>query len=430
MGENPREIAFRILTRRGSGSDYVEKLLEQELAGSPMTASDRGLCQELVFGVVRWRATLDWLVARKTKDRAQNAGIRSLLHLGLYQLFWMRVPDHAAVHETVELGKRMGFGPRAGFLNAVLRGYGREREATSSALESLKTTDPALGFSHPPLLFTRWEQRWGRDAAIALLDWDNRPPPTYARWNSLKGDVATLEMRWQKEGVDFQPREFIWMGRHRIFELLSHPPLAECESFEDGLFYIQDPSTLLAVEILDAQPGETILDLCAAPGGKTTAIAQAMGNRGHIIALDPQPARLKLLEENCLRLGANCVTPAAEAAPQLYDRILVDAPCSNTGVLRRRVDLRWRIRPSEWERLRKTQSSLLAQAVPQLKPGGVMIYSTCSLEPEENEQVVQSFLAENPTFALETKRQLTPFQDKVDGTFVARFKSLSSTAPA
>jgi 16S rRNA (cytosine967-C5)-methyltransferase len=419
-GEKPREIAICVLRQRGPGADFVEILLERELDRHALSPPDRALCQELVYGVVRWQKTLDWLMDRKTGGRAQNVSIRALLHLGLYQLFWLqRIPDHAAVHETVELAKRLGFGPRAGFLNAVLRGFIRERQQTREALESLKKTDPAAGYSHPSWLVEHWQTRWGAAQTAQLLDWNNRPPPTFARLNELKTDVSRLAARWQQEGVDFEERHWDWTGPRLVFELLRHPPLASLGSLQDGWFYVQDPGTLLAVAQLDPRPGETILDLCAAPGGKTTFIAQRMGNRGRIVARDNQPERLKRLEENCHRLGATCVE--FSAAPGEFDRILIDAPCSNTGVLRRRVDLRWRLEPAEIGRLAKAQLALLTQAAPNLKPGGTLVYSTCSLEPEENHEVVQCFLANHAAFKLENERLLLPFIEAVDGAYVTAF---------
>jgi 16S rRNA (cytosine967-C5)-methyltransferase len=186
---------------------------------------------------------------------------------------------------------------------------------------------------------------------------------------------------------------------------------------------VQDPSTLLAVEQLGPQPGETILDWCAAPGGKTTFIAQLMQNRGRVVAQDNQPDRLKLLQENCDRLGALCVevSPALPASGE-FDRVLIDAPCSNTGVMRRRVDLRWRLQPSEIQRLRDAQAALLAQAAPRVKAGGTLVYSTCSLEPEENEDVTGQFLKEHPGSELESQRQLLSFVEGVDGAYVARLR--------
>ncbi|MGC3960808.1 MAG: RsmB/NOP family class I SAM-dependent RNA methyltransferase [Verrucomicrobiota bacterium] len=221
---------------------------------------------------------------------------------------------------------------------------------------------------------------------------------------------------------DFLTRD--WTGDGLVFELKSHPPLASLESFQKGWFYIQDPSTLLAVRELDPRPGETILDLCAAPGGKTTFIAQLMNNTGRVVAQDNVPDRLKLIEENCKRLGITCAQISSHLTPisTLFDRILIDAPCSNTGVLRRRVDLRWRIQPTELERLRATQHELLEKAAKQLKPGGTLVYSTCSLEPEENTKLVKQFLATQPNFKLERERQLLPFVDGVDGAYVAKLK--------
>jgi 16S rRNA (cytosine967-C5)-methyltransferase len=420
-GQNPRQIAIRVLRQRRTSGEYVEKLLEGELARHALSAPDRALCQELVYGIVRWQRTLDWLVERKTGGRDQNAAMRVLLHLGLYQLFWLqRIPDHAAVNETVELAKHLGFGPRAGFLNAVLRGYIREREKTRLELEALKETDPAAGYSHPAWLVECWHARWGRSQTAQLLAWNNRPPPTFARLNTLKTDAARLTARWQEEGLDFEERQYDWTGPQLVFELRGHPPLASLGSFQEGWFYVQDPSTLLAARQLDPQPGETILDLCAAPGGKTTHIAQLMGQRGRLVARDSQPERLKRLQENCRRLGAACVD--FSAAPGAFDRILVDAPCSNTGVLRRRVEARWRVQSEEIGRLSQAQSALLSKAARELKPGGTLVYSTCSLEPEENEEVARKFLKEQPSFTLVNEQQLLPFIEGVDGAYVATFR--------
>jgi 16S rRNA (cytosine967-C5)-methyltransferase len=273
----------------------------------------------------------------------------------------------------------------------------------------------------------KWRKQFGDDNTRQLLEWNNRPPNTFARLNTLKTDAAKLADRWREENVtcDFVSRD--WLGENVSFELISHPPLASLGSFRDGWFYLQDPSTLLAPALLDAQPGENILDLCAAPGGKATFIAQQMNNTGKLIAHDLGPDRLRLIRENCQRLGvtnADIVMPTTGIQQMLtsFDRILVDAPCSNTGVMRRRVDLRWRIQSAEIERLRATQLDLLNQAATKLKSGGVMVYSTCSLEPEENSEVVQQFLAANPSFKLETERQLLPFVDDVDGAYVARLK--------
>lgn len=409
----------------------MEDLLETGLADAALSPRDRALCQEMAYGAVRWQGTLDWLIARKTTGRTQKTGLQNLLRLGLYQMFWLdRVPDHAVVNETVELAKRNGFGPQAGFVNAALRGYLRERDETERLLVQLKSTQPHLGYSHPEWLWRRSQERWGEEKAAALMEWNNSSPKNFARVNTLKTDAGKLLARWRDEGVEYDFIRRDWTGENLVFELKSHPPLERLASFREGWFYIQDPSTLLAVHVLSPQPGETILDSCAAPGGKTTFAAQMMENNGHIAACDVSAERLKLIQENCQRLGVTCVeerlleneresasTPPAE---RKFDRILVDAPCSNTGVMRRRVELRWRIQPTEIERLRTVQLDLLRRAARQLKPGGTLVYSTCSLEPEENSDAIRQFLAETPGFQLDHEQELLPFADAVDGAYVAR----------
>ncbi|HEX5221555.1 MAG TPA: 16S rRNA (cytosine(967)-C(5))-methyltransferase RsmB [Verrucomicrobiae bacterium] len=426
-GQKPREIAARVLGRRRIGEEFTETLLEQALANARLSSADRGLCHELVFGVVRWQATLDWLISRKTQGRTQKPALQDLLRLGLYQIFWLdRIPNHAAVHETVEMAKRAGFGPQSGFVNAILRGYLRETNKTRSALTELKRTQPALGWSHPEWLAQRWLGRFGEEDTQRLLEWNNTPPRTFARVNTLRTDAGKLVERWREENVDYDFVTRDWTGENLVFELKSHPPLSTLESFQRGWFYVQDPSTLFAVRELNPQPGENLLDLCAAPGGKTTFIAQLMNNEGRIVAHDIAPDRLKLIQENCTRLGVTAaeITSTLDLRPSTFDRVLVDAPCSNTGVLRRRVDLRWRIQPTEIDRLRATQLDLLRNAAKWLKPGGVLVYSTCSLEAEENDEVVKQFLAMEAGFRLEHQLELSPVKDAVDGAFIARLVRL------
>ena len=424
--QNPRQIAARILSQRLNSGEFTENLLEIALATVRLSPADRGLCHELVCGVVRWQATLDCLITRKTTPgREPRPALINLLRLGLYQIFWLdRIPPHAAVHETVEQAKRSGYGHQAGFINAVLRGYLREFDAVKKILADMKISQPALGWSHPEWLVEKWRKNFGEERTRQLLEWNNTPPKTFARVNLLKTDAGKLIERWREENVEYDFFTRDWTGENLAFELKAHPPLHSLPSFRDGWFYVQDPSTLLAVRELGAQPGESILDLCAAPGGKAMFIAQQMDNHGRLVAHDAFADRLKLIQQNCTRLGVTCAeaTSTFNFQPATFDRVLVDAPCSNTGVMRRRVDLRWLIQPHEIERLRGTQLDLLRQTVTVLKPGGVLIYSTCSLEPEENSEVVKTFLAANAAFKLETERQLLPIVDNVDGAYVAKLK--------
>ena len=417
------------MSQRLTSSEFTENLLETALATARLSPVDRGLCHELVCGVVRWQAALDRLIARKTTPgREQRPALQNLLRLGLYQIFWLdRIPPHAAVHETVEQAKHAGYGAQAGFINAVLRGYLREADEIKKILADMKNSQPALGWSHPEWLVEKWRKHFGDEKTRQLLEWNNTPPKIFARVNSLKTDAAKLVERWREENVEYDFCTRDWTGENLAFELKAHPPLNSLGSFRDGWFYLQDPSTLLAPALLGAQPGETVWDMCAAPGGKTTFIAQQMNNTGKIIASDIEPNRLKLVRENGARLGVSCVEAVVSSTinsqtETQFDRILIDAPCSNTGVVRRRVDLRWRISPEEILRLQKTQLELLQQAAIKLKPTGILVYSTCSLEPEENSEVVKQFLADNAEFTLKTERQLLPFTDGVDGAYVAKFQ--------
>lgn len=424
-----RDIAARVLLRRLQGSAFVEDLLDDAFTTTKMRPDDRRLAQEMVYGCVRWQGTLDWLVARKTEDRPQIPQVQVFLRLGLYQLFFLdRIPPHAACFETVEIAKRLGFVNQANFINAILRRSEADRAEIQLALADLRESQPALGYSHPEWLVDKWTARWGTDDTRRLLEWNNTAPITHVRVNTLKTTPEALLERWRlKEHVEYDFVTCPWADAGQVFALKTHPSIATMGSFRDGWFYVQDPSTLLAVQTLDAWAGESILDLCAAPGGKTAYIAQKMENDGELLACDTSPERLRLVTENCTRLGVTCVKtlalgdhPEAALLQRKFDKVLVDAPCSNTGVLRRRLDLRWRVRPEELDRLRATQSDLLRLAAAHLKPGGTLVYSTCSLEPEENADVVQEFLAAHPQFKLESERDLLPFRDGVDGAYVAK----------
>lgn len=377
---------------------------------------------------MRWQAALDWILARYARHANPKRGLQSILRIALYQIFYLdRVPPHAAVHQAVQQSREMGFGPQSGFVNAVLRQALRDQDILRNELQSLRSSDPAVAFSHPSWLVERWQSRLGTDATLQLLAANNSPARVFARVNTLKTSAGKLVERWREEGVDYDFRTYDWTGENLVFLLKKFRSLDKLESFRDGWFYIQDPSTLLSVSMLDPRPGEAVLDLCAAPGGKTTMIAQLMGNSGQIIAQDRAFDRLPMIRQNCARLGVTIVhaTKADSVVfPELnvaFDRILVDAPCSNTGVMRRRLDLRQRIRMEEIVRLQRVQSEILDHAVPLLKRGGRLVYSTCSIEPEENRINAEAFAARHPRFELECDRELIPGQVDCDGAYVARF---------
>ena len=422
--QKPREIAARVLCQWDQERVTAETLLSDALNGLPVP--DRGLCQELVLGVIRHRAWLDWLITQKVDGRRQQPLPLILLRLGLYQIFHLdRVPDHAAVNETVAIAQRYDLGNQRGFINAVLRNCLREKELWQERLALLRKNQPAIGYSHPQWLVQRWQDRWPNYAS--LLEWNNQPASVCARRNTQTTSVESLEAQWAQECLGFERLKFSWLKEGLMFRIKPKGSPAALPSFQEGKFYIQDPSTIASVQELDPRPEENILDLCAAPGGKTTAIAQRMQDIGSILATDIDDSRLDRLRENIERLGLRSIQPKAlhqidlkTAGP--FDRILVDAPCSNTGVMRRRVDVRWRLNASELPVLARAQINLLQRAAPLLKPGGILVYSTCSIEAEENEDVVTAFLRKHRNFRQETSRTLTPMQNGVDGAFVARLR--------
>ena len=427
--EKPREIAFQVLVNARQSTGYLENQIDHALRGHPCERRDAALCRELVLGVTRRKLTLEHWVLALTKGRKQPNKIQNLLALGLYQLFFLeRIPAHAAVSESVELAKTFIGKREAGFVNAVLRSAIRQRAALERDLAPDRPPCWSVAYSHPQWLIDRWLSFWSHSEVKTLLEWNNRPPCHYARRNPLKPEATTLSQIWNQEQLEHTLHNVDWWPEGELFQIHSVAQLAELDSFKRGLFYVQDPSTLLAVRAVDANPGQTVLDLCAAPGGKTTAIAATMANQGRIDALDNSPARLELLTSNLKRLGVTIASPQLNTSPSevadqaSHERILVDAPCSNTGVMRRRVELRWRLKLAEIHRLQKTQEQLLERAAKKLKPGGNLVYSTCSLDPDENQKVIKRFLSESPNYECTFERTLTPWNENVDGAYVATLR--------
>jgi 16S rRNA (cytosine967-C5)-methyltransferase len=413
---NAREAALELLDHWSRSRALADELIDKDLGPAGLLPADCALAMELFYGCLRQKFALEFLLA-SLAPKAPRTLIANVLKLGLYQLAFLRTPPHAAVNETVALAKRYASAAEARFVNAILR-----KAAAIDLTLALEKAAPWMRLSHPSWLWERWRKRWGQPDTVALCEWNNQPPFTYIRINTLKASTKPAD-------VAAEPTE-----NPLCWRVTNASGLFQGKSFMNGEYYIQDPSTLIAVDALDPQPGESVLDMCAAPGGKTTYIAQKMKNRGRIIAADSSNARLGLVAENCRRLGVEIVaTLACEGTrldrclrDQQFDRVLLDAPCSNTGVMRRRVDLRWRIEEREIMRLAVLQEKLLHAAAGFTKPGGVLAYSTCSLEEEENERVIEWFRKSHPRFVPETTRSTFPPRDNVDGTFVARFRNTNA----
>src|SRR6266481_5493275 len=390
---------------------FADSVISGLLAKADLTLSDRAFALELFYGVLRNLTLLDFWIGCLRHSRIES-NVRDILRIGLYQLFLLKTPEHAAVHETVMLAPQK----QRAVVNGILRAATRQR---SELLAGAKAQPLYVRTSHPQFLAERWQQHFGVENAEELCKWNNRPARIYGRINRLRIDPKTF--------LHVYPNSRQLPDNPDFIEFNTLPAAA----LASGHCYIQDPSTGLACQLLDPKPEEKILDACAAPGGKTSYLAQLMQNRGTIIACDRDSARLQILKDNMVRLGASIVRlirhdwtrdhlPKEIASIERFDRVLVDAPCTNTGVIRRRLDVRWRLRPEDFNRMPKEQFSITRALVRLLKPGGVLVYSTCSVEPEENEEVVNRVVAELPGLRLETERDSLPCRDGFDGAFAAK----------
>jgi 16S rRNA (cytosine967-C5)-methyltransferase len=404
-----RGLALVALQKWRSGERFADAILGQLLRSSDLAAPDRAFATELFYGVLRNLMLLDFWID-SLRSRHLDHDTRDLLRLGLYQLFVLETPEHAAVFETVALAK-----PKSrSLINAVLRSATRGK---ADLVRKASEEDLSVRTSHPRFLVTRWAQNFGEKETEALCDWNNRPAPVYARINRIK---------ISKEEFFAQHRDAEPLPGHENFVRLTNIPH---DSLAEGHCYIQDPSTAAACLLLDPKPGDRVLDACAAPGGKTGYIAKLMKNEGLILACDRDLSRVRTLQENLEKLGvgiSRCFPhdwTSRDPLPEnsAFDRILIDAPCTNTGVMRRRVDLRWRLVPESFSRMQIEQLEIVRATIPLLKPEGVLVYSTCSIEPEENEQVVRAILREFPFLKLGDQVSLLPFRDEFDGAFVAKF---------
>jgi 16S rRNA (cytosine967-C5)-methyltransferase len=407
-----RGVALAALRTWRTKKQFADAVISNALAKTALQPADRAFAVELFYGVLRNLTLLDFWI-RSLRRGHVDVDLRDLLRLGLYQIFITKTPEHAAVYETVEIAPK----GQSAIVNAVLRSAARDRQE----LQEKTASQPLhVRTSHPRFLIERWEEQFGTDAAEALCVWNNQPPPIYARINRLKIDREAFLERYRNARTLPNVSNFV--------ELSSLG-----QTLDQGDCYVQDPSTSLACELLQPKPGEKILDACAAPGGKTGYIAELMENQGLIVGCDREPGRLKALDENLSRLDvriakivchdwAKPISPQEILSEAPFDRILIDAPCSNTGVMRRRVDVRWRLKPADFVRMQMRQVEIARAVFPLLKPGGILVYSTCSLEREENEDVVQELIRTMSILQLEEERRSIPFQDNFDGAFAARFR--------
>jgi 16S rRNA (cytosine967-C5)-methyltransferase len=427
-----RECAFAVLRRVFEEEAWADRALQGEAGRLGLDARDRALATQLAFGAVQRARTLDFVIERlsgRSLDKLEP-GALAALRLGLFQLLFLdRIPAHAAVGESVELAKRSTRGA-GGLVNAVLRRAGREAPALLAAIE-----DPALRHSHPDWIAAMWGEALGASEAEALMAADNEAPEAVLRANTLRisRDELAERLPVASHPADGLPQALVLEAP---FDAHGSPLHGE------GLFMPQSRAAQAIALAVDPQPGERVLDLCAAPGGKTTHLAALMGGEGEVVAVERHSGRVAALARTAKRMGAGNVTvrhgdAARMDEPLAYDRVLVDPPCSDLGTLAMRPDARWRKQPGDPARLSGLQRSILEAGARSLKPGGVLVYSTCTISPAENEEMVGAFLADHPEFATEDPRsdlpvwdhprvpafrQSLPHRDGTDGFFFARLR--------
>jgi 16S rRNA (cytosine967-C5)-methyltransferase len=432
-----RACAYEVLRRVEDGA-WADRALQGEARRRGLDGRDRALATQLAFGAVQRQATLDHVIAQLSgREPARlDAPVRAALRLGLYQLLFLeRVPAHAAVTESVELVKAET--PRAaGFVNAVLRRAGGEAWKLVAALTEGTPEDAALKHSHPAWIARLWWERLGADDTRALMAADNRAPEPVLRANTLRTtrDELAAALPVASRPADGLPEALVL---EEPFDSHGSP------LWDQGAFMPQSRAAQAVARILGPEAGERVLDLCAAPGGKTTHLAALMGDEGAVTAVERDAKRAEGLARTARRMGATIVDvrhgDAAELdEPEAYDRVLVDPPCSDLGTLALRPDARWRKTPEDPPRLAKVQRRILAAGARALRPGGVLVYSTCTISPAENEELIAGFLAEHDAFALDPGppsdlpvwdhptvpgvRQTLPHRDGTDGFFVARLR--------
>lgn len=444
-----RALAAEILRKVDVEKAYADILLDHALRSRALSDADRALLTELVYGTLRWRGRIDALLSPQLDRPLAKADpvLRNLLRLAAYQLLFLdRIPAYAAVNEAVALAKSARGAKAAGFANAVLRNFLRKKsDGKKFAGEDDSIAALAAAYSHPEWLVKRWLEEFGLAETKLLLQANNQRAPLVLRVNSLKISRAELLRRFSDAGIHAAPAERAPQG----IRLESSGAVEKLPGFGEGLFQVQAESSQLIGYLLAPSPGERILDACAAPGGKSAHLAELMQDRGEVIAIDSSARGVKKIVENATRLGLRSVRAVQADArarwtgfdPESFDRVLVDAPCSGLGTLRGHPEIKWQRREGDLRRLSRLQVEILERAAGYLKPGGVLVYSTCTLIREENQQVVEGFLSREKSFELEQAAGYLPEQarpmargdfflalphrDDTDGFFAARLRKAS-----
>jgi 16S rRNA (cytosine967-C5)-methyltransferase len=414
--KNSRLVAAEIITQWLVDRRFPDRQLAK-------IQDDNAFIMEVVNGVVRKHNILRWL-EQGMVPKEPEPFFKAVLYVGLYQLLFMdNVEEYAALNETVEAAKGRPGGPgNASMVNAVLRRAQREREQIFLELEKQPED---IRLSHPDFLLERWRRQFGEIEARKLAEWNNQPPDTILRVEQAVISPSDFTAKLAEAGIELEAHPF--SDREKFYTLPRGLSVRNVPGYAEGWFTVQDPATSVSIDLLRPVPGESVLDACAAPGGKTAMIASRMKGEGQLVAMDLHDDRIATLKENMARLDlgwvelvqGDALAPQKALGDRKFDAILLDVPCLNTGVLRRRIDARWRVNSNRIKSMTETQYALLSACAELLKENGRIVYSTCSLEPEENEDLVARWVREHPGFSKEKARKTFPPKSGTDGTFAA-----------
>lgn len=436
---NARTKIIEILTKVETRQAFTDKLLDREI--DELNELDRSLVTEVVNGVLRWQYRLDWILSQLYVGEYENLipDVKNNLRASTYQLIYLdQIPAYAVLNEAVEIAKNKFNQKTANLINAILRNFLRQQKKLEYLEMQLEVLDRiAVKYSHPKWLVQRWIEFWGIDEVEPLCEYNNSRPRISVRINRSIADDKSFLRTLEENNIAYEVHkdfpDFVWIDNFSEFRKL--------EFLKKGWVSVQDVSAGIPVVLLDPNPGEYILDMCAAPGGKAGYIAERMQNDGFIIAIERHYSRAKFLQDNLSRLNIKIAQIICADSLQLpvkiqFDKILIDAPCTGFGVLNKRVDLRWKRTLQDIENMKNIQLRLLESAAKVVKPDGIIIYSTCTIDPEENEQVVETFIKNNPGFRMESLSnyvpeqylsqkysvQTFPHKHKIDGSFAVRIR--------
>lgn len=406
---NARYVAFIALKDVYENKGYSDIILNKYFKEINLKEKDKAFATRCVYGVLQWQRLLDYYIDKLSNKPVKKISFNLLilLRLGIYQLMFLdRVPERAAVYETVKVAHMIQEKKGSGFINGVLRNFTRKKK------ELKEPEDLSVKYSHPSWMVDLLKKSYGEEKAKEVCKVNNMIPAVFLRTNTLKTDRDELIKRLQQAGISSK----IGVYPADAIKVNSLQGLEQTQLFKEGCFYIQDINSMVVSYLANPGPGQEVGDLCSSPGGKTTHMAQFMENQGKIVAVDIHAHRLRLVKENCKRLGISNVEIVEGDCRELvnfgysekFDVTLVDAPCSSLGVLRKQPELKWRIEKKDIESIVKLQKELLKAAKKVTRPGGKIIYSTCTINPGENENLKEEFLAENPDLKpLELSRDLS-----------------------